>query len=378
MPKVRAAYLQELQSHLYKGEYPVPEKFSLRQTRHGPIEVRKSLEITLSWRNKKGVIKSGKWQVKPGMVLIVRYRKPTAWELAEMKKTKAERELEPPPIRIIEGRKLVAIVERNQDLFSAARKYLRHITGSLVGKLGRKKLPRGIARYQASQIWIHRLYHALENLTSTLAPDSKKSTEAQQILLQIIKALSQPRHSNIKEAQKKIAGSKGSDQIVAIAQAIGILGLYRREKLNQTKSIAKIGLSIIQIIQQIEQGLRLIYYCSIPDLLKKLKPYAIEGKQAKFSELLRLTRQIENLYHRLQRVCAFEPFYSRANSAEVKRLAKALEYAKNDDSAGLYAALIRAQAKIEALILGEKISRGEILMTRRWLKNQYVEGVVKP
>ena len=368
MSYVRAAYLQEIKPHLYKGEYPVPPEFALRQTKHGPIEVRKLLEIPVQWRGRDGKVKTGKWRVKPGMVLVVRNRKPTSWELAEHRKRAAERELEPPRIITRDGRKLATIVEREQDLFSATRKYLRHITRSLVGKLGRESLPREPGRHQQAEKWINLLHEALEELTGTLRPDSPKAERSSQLLLQVTTVLGKSRKDSLQQARKRIESATGDEQIVAIARSIGLLGLYRREKLLQMRGIAEIGLSIIQVINQIDRGVRPVYYDSIPTLLKKLEPYAIEGKQPEAKELLQIARQTENIYHRIQRVLAFDPYYSRAQSPQVKRLVRATEYAKNNDAAGLYTALIRAHAKIEVLVLGE-LTPKEVRRARYWLEH---------
>jgi len=120
--------------------------------------------------------------------------------------------------------------------------------------------------------------------------------------------------------------------------------------------------------RKINQGANLIYFNSIPNLLTRLEPYAIQGKPVEPKVLLAIARDIENLYPRIQKVFTVEPYYARARSPQVKRLTQALKFAKANQPKKMYNMLARVHAKIEVLVISEGAIPEAAIRARNWLK----------
>ena len=367
MPYVRAPYLEEIEPFIWHGDYPIELPFLFRQTSFNHLlEVRHPCRIKVRWRGRNGLIKSGIWIAKPGMLLIAQSRRLSAWELKEIAKPPEEREISIPSRS---GGLYVITIRRNSDIVSAARQYLYHISHSLVGKVGRENYPAGLGEYTRAKVWIEDLIRALSNLSQTLKPDSPKTIAANQLLFQTLTALSQTRQPTLIDALRKVErAANGKDRIIAIGQAIGVLGMFRQEKLQQMRGITNIGLAIYHMARKINQGANLIYFNSIPNLLTRLEPYAIQGKPAEPKVLLAIARDIENLYPRIQKVFTVEPYYARARSPQVKRLTQALKFAKANQPKKMYNMLARVHAKIEVLVISEGAIPEAAIRARNWLK----------
>lgn len=369
MPYVRSAWLDEIRPFLYFGEYPIPEGFALRKTRHGPIEVRKEIRLTLKWRGKNGQLKSAVWRARPGMVLTIRYRRPTKWEEEELKRPTEDR-LPLPKIKTIKNRRLIPIVEKDSDLYSAGRRFLRHMASSLVTGFNRKAR-REPGWHFISAEWLNLIYQTILNLTSNLTVSSKRKGKTIRLLSQILNALAKTKREDLAEAKKMVEKAltlSGTKRVEALSRALGLVGAYRLEVFQQAIGSAEKGLAILEIIQQIDSGIRLIYEKNIPKLLRQLRPYAVEGRPITPYKLLQIAQQVLGLYHYIQRICAFDPYTSRARSAQIRRLAHSLDYAESGDVLGLYRSLARAHAKLEALVLGECPVPEEAIVARQFTK----------
>lgn len=352
MSYVRAPYPEEIEHSLHKGKGKPPPGLSLRQTSYRRIiEVRTPLKIAVSWISREGKPKRIFWRVKPGMVLIVRKRRAR-------------------PIDIRSGKTgIVDYIERHKDLYSAARMIFRHIASSLLVKLTPSYDPKIISKHTQIQAWIEALSHALNLYSSKLDPNSPDVKKAVKILYQIASALSTKRHLSYQQAQEIIEKSSGTERIIAIAEAIGILSVYRQNILEQFQGIISLGLKIMAIITRIDQGADLLYRNSIPKLLKQLEPYVLSLEPVPAKTLLRITRETARLYPRIMKVFTFEPYYSCTKSPRIKRLAEAEKYAVKNDPLRLYNLLVKVASEIEKFVLGfnptpKEIERARIFLAR--------------
>ena len=371
MGYVRAAYLEEIRPHIYKGEYPIKEGKALRRTKHGPIEVWNDLRITVCRRSRKGERKSGNWWATRGQVLTVRWRKPNKWEIEEYQKPIEQCEISV-PMHYINDEQMIAVVERDPNLYSAGRRFLRHIISSLMESFHREA-QREAGGHTISKKWIEILNQVLINLTNTLNPGSKESRRAIITLKQLLSVLSGTRSQDLQEAQRivrRAVQNEDADQIEMVVRTIGLIGKYRIKLLRQARGIVRKGLAIIEVLEQIDRGVRLVYEKNIPDFLRELRPYAIEGKLIQPKKIFEIAQRIAGLYHFIQRVCGgFNPYAARARSSQIRRLGQAYDYAEKGDAKGLYNALTRAHAKLEALVLGECLITEEIIEARKFVRN---------
>jgi len=361
----RDAYWVEFQEVIKKGlAREIPE--------YEVIEVRVPIQIPVRWKEKAKVIRGGQviktvWreypgliEYKPGEVLHREWRPASEWEVEEWKDLPEEKLKELGVFRK-DGEFSIRIVEKIKDLRAAVRQRGRHIPARKIARQRKKFILPGDTQLLAS--YAGRLSRLLQEFLENRKPGPQLMEKSSLEFAQISQLLKGSRTSLKRRALEEIqlAGQGRFWEIPART------GQAAADLLNQRIVDYEIALKSTELAEKwyglmadIEKRFRNCYN-RLGKLGENLQSLLIKGRALQPNDLLPIANEAYGIWkHLTERVPNFNPYYQRLQEPEFQRLSRIITHAQQGRAETMFNDIEEATAKLEAIAIGEKVTRAEL------------------
>ncbi len=361
----RDAYWAEFQEVIRKGLAREISEYEI-------IEVRVPIQIPVRWKEKAKVIRGGQvietvWreypgfiEYKPGEVLHREWRPASEWEVEEWKGLSEEKLRELGVFRK-DGEFSIQMVEKIKDLPAAIRQRGRHIPSRKIARQRKKFVLPGDTQLLAG--YAGRLSRLLQEFLETYKPSSQLMEKSSLELIQISQLLEGSKTSLKRRALEEIQLARQGRFWEIPARA----GQAATNLLNQRIADYEIAMKSIELAEKwrnlmadVEKRFRNCYN-RLGELGENLQSLLIKGRSPQPGNLLPIANEAYGIWkHLTERVPNFNPYYQRLQEPEFKRLSRIVLHAQAGRAETMFHDIEEATAKLEAVAIGEKITRAEL------------------
>jgi len=367
----RAAYFAELREAIKAGKIRERPESEL-------LEVREFVEISVSWKIKVKVKRGGKtirefWReffgvvnYEPGNVLHPLWRQASEWEEEEWRDLPPERLKELGVFRK-DGQFSVQIVSKIKDLPAAVRQRIRHIPASLIGRERKKFVLAGNAQLLTD--YARRLNNLIDQFLAKKRVSPELMEKASVELSRIYELLEGSRTSLKRKALEDIElASQGR-----FWERPGKIIQVSADLLNQRaldyemafKSIA-LGEKWLRLMLDSERRFRNCYN-RLGELAMKLQDLLSEKEIIELTDLRPIAKEVHGILNHLNREVHFNPYYQRLQTPEFQRLSYVQMHAEAGRGKTVLNSIKLAAAKLEAVAIGERVTRVEARISKEAL-----------
>lgn len=313
------------------------------------------------WREYLGFV-----TYNPGDVLHPRWRKASAWEEEEWRGLPEEKLRDLGVLRR-NGELSIQIVEKIVDLPAAVRQRIRHIPASLIGRERKRFVLSGNAQLLRD--------HAtrLNNLVNQFLERPRVSPELMERA-----SIELTRTYQLLERSKTSWKRKALEDIQLASQGKfwempGRTTQVSADLLNQralgyemaSKSI-ELGEKWLGLMIDSERRFRWCYNL-LGKLGMRLQDLLRVGEELSPAELRPIAQGAYGILNHLNQHVHFDPYYRRLQAPEFQRLSRVQIHAEAGKGKTLLNSIKNATAKLEAVAIGEKVTRAELRRKRETL-----------
>lgn len=371
---VRSAYWSEFhQAGIQTGqakELPDYEVIAILSAISIPVfwkEKRKkgrgAAEMT-GWREYSGVV-----EYEPGQVLHREWRAASEWELDEWQRLSGD-ELMFRGIYRDGWRYTIQIVEKIKDLPAAIRQRGRHVPGRKIGRKRGRFVLNGDANILAG--YAGRLSELLSR--SITEPNDEvmgeTSLELSKISLEFTQSRSQLKEKIRENIQHEIQLAQGGTFWSFQARAgQTIADLLAERERDYRIAIRSIELAAIlrDLMKEIEGNIG-NRYRRLGQLAEQLQELISGNQPIDQVYLMATANEAYEIWEYLQsNIPTFNPYYERLRAPEIERLSRVRDHAMENRASTVYNDLELAIGKLEAIALGERVTRAELVKGREVL-----------
>ncbi len=369
----KAAYWVEFQREaIEKGLARVIPEYDV-------IEALGPIPILVRWKTRKKIILEGKvikeywredWgtvEYRPGQVLRQEWRKATDWEIEEWKDL-SEEQLKELGVFRKDGEFSIQIVEKIEDLPAAIRQLGRHIPARKIARPRKKFVLAGKAKLLGN--YAARLNKLLQGFLEARKPTPQLMEESSRELGQISQLLERSRTSFKRKALGELKLAKEGkfwETQARTSQAIADLLNQRAEDYEIATSSIRAAEKLRDLMAEIERRFRNCYY-RLGQRGEQLQKLLASGQTLGSKELRPIAKEGQGIWrHLTENVPKFNPYHERIQSPEFQRLARILLHAEEDRAETVFNDLEEAITKLEAVAIGERVTRAELLKEKETL-----------
>lgn len=361
----RAPYLKQLEPFIVPRtedlDYSQPNLYLVRTRRAGLLEVRKTLRVEVPWTDARGRYHLYEWVAQAGDVLRPAWRDANRWELQGKIKDCG-------PITHQNGQPLVQIVEWYPDIFALARQVTQHIPEKLMGVSVQVRGEKIAFPGELSSI------RTLATKLATLSVMLRANPRPEVIQLAIEAAaditltLGGRREHLLIQAKDQLQRlpKEGRKLPEHLNRVVGLLLSRNEAQMRIAQGTLNYASRVLATIYKIQSGIDSAYK-RLGQLIAQFPADPSEYRTMELAQLLAIAREAKGIWHYLDRVGSFNPYYRTVHDPEVAKLAESLEVGKKRGAQGLAHLLWDAFSHLGALVRGERIAPGEITRIRRRL-----------
>lgn len=368
---VRAAYFVELREAIQTGEIKARAEYEL-------LEVWQPVQISVRWKDKIRVRRAGKvirefWReyfglviYNPGDVLHPLWRQVSEWEENEWRGLPEEK-LKKLGVFRKNGQFTVQIVSKITDLPAAVRQRIRHIPASLIGRERKRFVLAGNAQLLAD--YVTRLNNLMNQFLTAPRVSPELMEKASAEFARIYESLERSRTSLKRKALGDIreTSQAGFREMPARAAQINVDLLNQRllDYEMASKSIV-LGEKWLRLMLDSERRFRRCYN-RLGELAMKLQVLLSEKESIEPADLWPIAKEAYGIWNHLNREIRFNPYYQRLQAPEFQRLSRVQIHAEAGRGKTVLNSIKLAATKLEAVAMGEKITRAEAQKEREAL-----------
>jgi len=353
------------------------------------IEALSPIPILVYWKKRFEVTSDGKvvkeywrdyWglvEYKPGQVLYRRWRPASDWEIEEWRNFPEEKLKELGVFRK-GGEFSVQIVEKVVDLPAAIRQLGRHIPAEKIARPRKEFILAGDAQLLAD--YAGRLDTLLQDFLKSPRPNSQLMERASREFGQISQILERGQTYLRRKASGEIRLAQQGKFWEVTAQTSQVIADLLKERAEDYEIAVKsieMAEKLRDLMTKIEQRFRSCYN-RLGQLGEQLQRLLVSGQTIEPKNLLPIANEAHGIWRYLtENVPRFNPYYSRLQAPEFQRLSRIVLHAEKGKAETVLNDLMEAAAKLEAIAIGEKVSRAELREEKKTLfKNHKGLGAI--
>jgi len=363
----RDAYWIEFQEVIKKGmAREIPE--------YEAIEVRLPIQISVCWKEKAKVIKNedgkiikivwreypGSIEYKPGEVLHREWKPASQWEIEEWEDLPEEK-LKELGIFRKDGEFSIQIVEKIKDLPAAIRQRGRHIPARKIVRKRRRFVLTGDVQLLSG--YARRFSNLLEDFLKEFKPSSQSMKKASLEFAQVSQLLERSRTSLKRRAKEEIQlALQGRFWEIPARTSEAITDFLNQRIKDYEIAMKSIELAEkwLDLMAEIEKRFRNCYN-RLGQLGEKLQGLLATGEAIQPKDLLPIANEAYGIWkHLMENVPNFNPYYRRLQEPEFQRLSRVKDHAEAGRATTVLNDITEATAKLEAIAIGERVSRSEL------------------
>lgn len=367
----RAAYFVELREAIKAGKIREKPEYDL-------LEVWQPVQIPVCWKDKIRIRRAGKvirefWReyfglvsYNPGDVLHPLWRQVSEWEENEWRDLPEERLKELGVFRK-NGQFTVQIVSKITDLPAAVRQRIRHIPANLIGRERKRFVLAGNAQLLAE--YATRLNNLMNQFLTALRVSPELMEKASVEFARIYESLEKSRTSLKRKALGDIqeASQAGFREMPARTAQINV-NLLNQRLLDYEMAFKSIALGEKWLRLMLDSKRRFRHcYNRLGELAMKLQDLLSEKEIIELTDLRPIAKEAYGIWNHLNREVHFNPYYQRLQTPEFQRLSRVLIRAEAGRGKTVLNSIKLAAAKLEAIAIGEKVTRAEAQKEREAL-----------
>ena len=365
MAKEAAYWIEFFQSAIEKGLAKLVSEYNV-------IEALSPISILVFWKKKFEVTSDGKvvkeylrdyWglvEYKPGQVLYRGWRPASDWEIEEWRNFPEEKLKELGVFRK-GGEFSVQIVEKVVDLPAAIRQLGRHIPAEKIARPRKKFVLAGDAQSLAD--YAGRLNTLLQDFLKSPGPNSQSMERASREFGQISQILERGRTYLRRKASGEIRlaqQGKFWEVTAQTSQAIADLLKQRVEDYEIAANSIRAAEKLRELMAEIERRFRNCYN-RLGQLGERLQDLLASGQPLEPKDILPIANEAYGIWkHLTEKVPKFNPYYQRLQGPEFQRLSRVQIHAREGRTETVFNDIEEATAKLEAIAIGEKVSRADL------------------
>lgn len=358
----RAVYWVELQEAIQKGKIRENLKYDL-------LEVWEPIQFPVRWKQKSKKKNEGGivyWReyiglvaYNPGDVLHPLWRATSEWENEEWGSFSEERLKELGAFRK-NGQFTVQIVSKIKDLPAAVRQQIRHIPASLIERERKKFVLAGNARLLGE--FALRLNNLVNEFLKAEKAKSELIEKSSAEFAKTYQALERGRSSLKRKAREDIQLALQGEfwEIAARGAQVSTDLLNQRVKDYEVafKSV-ELGEKWLGLMLDIEKKFRNCYN-RLGQLGMKLEELLKGGSTIRPAQLLPVANEAYGIWAYLNREIHFNPYCQRLQEYRFQRLSRVKDHAGAGRATTVLNDIKEATARLEAIAIGEKVTRAEL------------------
>lgn len=360
----RSAYWSEFQQAAIETKLAreLPEHEAIAVLDLVLVPVHWKVRAKTEWRERSGVT-----QYIPGQVLHREWRPASEWETAEWENL-PEEALHALGVFWQQGIYSIQIVEKIKDLPAAIRQRARHVPARKIARKGRTFALAGDA--QTLAVYARRLSGVIQDTMGDQRPTPQVMEQASLELAQIALELEQSKTALKTRARQEIAlALQGRFWEVPAMAGQAMADLLKERVRDYEIAIKSVELAEKwrNLMADIERRFRNCYR-RLGQLGQRLQEMQLSGVAIEPSVLLAIAKEAHGIWIYLQEpTFNFGPYYHRLQEPEFHRLSRVLDHAKEGRASTVFNDIELAAAKLEAVAIGEKPTRVELLREKETL-----------